>query len=267
MTTQEFSIEFDILYNNLASNAAPPLNEYEKSVFLTKAQSDIVLELYSGRNNLGLAFESSEEVREYLKPLITTKSIELRYVSESTEYWNLKGLVRYELIDTSASSVVDYTKDIMFRLKEEILEEEDFSDSTKYYKTYPVIPISLDELESVINNPFKGPKFGKRALRIDSKLPESTSGISNNITILMSNKTPTTSTLLYSYRIWYLRYPKPIVIKVGQANISEANGITIENVNITQETQCELPSSLHRMILERAVLYAKQAYIGGQTQA
>ena len=267
MTTQEFSIEFDILYNNLASNAAPPLNEYEKSVFLTKAQSDIVLELYSGRNNLGLSFESSEESREYLKPLITTKSIGLRYVSESQEYWNLKGLIRYELIDTSASSNVNYTQDIMFRLKEEILEEEDFRDSTKFYKTYPVIPISLDELESVINNPFKGPKYGKRALRIDSKLPESTSSISNYITILMSNKTPSTSTLTYSYRIWYLRYPKPIIIGVGSDNSSEANGITIENVGIKQDTQCELPASLHRMILERAVLLAKQAYIGGQTQS
>ena len=74
MTTQEFSIEFDILYNNLASNAAPPLNEYEKSVFLTKAQSDIVIELYSGRNNLGLAYDSTEEAREYLASLETKEN-------------------------------------------------------------------------------------------------------------------------------------------------------------------------------------------------
>ena len=37
MTTPEFSNEFDVLYNNIMSNAAPGLNEYEKSVFLTKA--------------------------------------------------------------------------------------------------------------------------------------------------------------------------------------------------------------------------------------
>ena len=36
MTTQEFSNEFDVLYNN-AGNQAPGLDEYEKSVFLTKA--------------------------------------------------------------------------------------------------------------------------------------------------------------------------------------------------------------------------------------
>jgi len=37
MTTGEFSNEFDLLYNNIMSNSAPGLNEYEKSVFLTKA--------------------------------------------------------------------------------------------------------------------------------------------------------------------------------------------------------------------------------------
>lgn len=265
MTTQEFSIEFDILYNNLASNAAPPLNEYEKSVFLTKAQSDIVLELYSGRNNLGLSFESSEEVSEYLKPLITSKVINLRYISESRDYWNLKDLLRYELVDNSASSTVDYQSDIMIRLREEILEEEDYSSSTTY-KTYPVIPVTLDTLDSILNNPFRGPKFGKRALRIDSKLPESTGSSKNNITILMSNETPSGSTLLFKYRVWYLRYPKPIIIGIPKANQAEANNVTIEGEDITDSSQCELPASLHRMILDRAVLYAKQAYIGGQAQ-
>ena len=37
MTNQEFSNEFDILYNNVASNQAPGLDEYEKAVFLTNA--------------------------------------------------------------------------------------------------------------------------------------------------------------------------------------------------------------------------------------
>lgn len=35
MTLEEFSNEFDILYNNITSNQAPPLDEYEKSVLLT----------------------------------------------------------------------------------------------------------------------------------------------------------------------------------------------------------------------------------------
>lgn len=42
MTTQEFSNEFDVLYNNIMSNQAPGLDEYEKSIFLTKAQEELV---------------------------------------------------------------------------------------------------------------------------------------------------------------------------------------------------------------------------------
>ena len=36
------SHEFDLLWNNIMSNQAPGLNDYEKSVFLTKAQDEIV---------------------------------------------------------------------------------------------------------------------------------------------------------------------------------------------------------------------------------
>ena len=51
MTNQEFSNEFDVLYNNIASNQAPGLNEYEKSVFLTKAQNEIVKNYFTDRKN------------------------------------------------------------------------------------------------------------------------------------------------------------------------------------------------------------------------
>ena len=74
MTNPEFSIEFDILYNNISSNKAPGLNEYEKSVFLTKAQEQIVTELYSGRNNTYNSFEETEEQRRYLSNLVCTGS-------------------------------------------------------------------------------------------------------------------------------------------------------------------------------------------------
>jgi hypothetical protein len=42
MTKQEFSYQFDVLYNNETSNQAPNLNEYEKSVFATKAEFEIL---------------------------------------------------------------------------------------------------------------------------------------------------------------------------------------------------------------------------------
>lgn len=65
MTTQEFSTEFDVLYNNVTSNQAPGLNEYEKSVFLTKAQSQLVNEYFNSRTDgFGGGFDGSQK-RQY----------------------------------------------------------------------------------------------------------------------------------------------------------------------------------------------------------
>ena len=51
MTVQEFSDEFDVLYNNIMSNQAPGLDEYEKSVFLTKAQYEVIKNYFNPKSN------------------------------------------------------------------------------------------------------------------------------------------------------------------------------------------------------------------------
>lgn len=70
MNNAEFSKEFDILYNNIMSNAAPGLDEYEKSVFLTNAQEGFVKDLYNGTGPT--SFEKDEEARRFLGELIDT---------------------------------------------------------------------------------------------------------------------------------------------------------------------------------------------------
>ena len=49
MTTEEFSNEFDALLNSYSTTEETPntieLDEYEKSVFLTKAQEDVVIDM------------------------------------------------------------------------------------------------------------------------------------------------------------------------------------------------------------------------------
>ena len=49
MTTVDFNIEFDLLYNNALSNSAPEINLYEKSLFLTQAQEEIIKESYDNK--------------------------------------------------------------------------------------------------------------------------------------------------------------------------------------------------------------------------
>ena len=51
MTLPEISREFDILYNNIMSNQAPGLDEYEKSVLLTKSQDEILKNYFNPSSN------------------------------------------------------------------------------------------------------------------------------------------------------------------------------------------------------------------------
>ena len=81
MTTEEFSNEFDTLLNSYSvidrfgkegNLPTIELDEYEKSVFLTKSQEEIIIDLYSGKNSFGDSFERTEEIRRYLSDLIKT---------------------------------------------------------------------------------------------------------------------------------------------------------------------------------------------------
>ena len=65
MTREEFSNGFDTMLNSYSASAmfgeestkqSVSLDEYEKSLFLTKAQDEIVISLYSGKNPYGDSF-------------------------------------------------------------------------------------------------------------------------------------------------------------------------------------------------------------------
>ena len=158
MTTQEFSNEFDTLLNSYSTT--PPygdenrlditLDEYEKSVFLTKAQEEIVVELYAGKNQFGESFERTEEIRRYLSDLIKTVVLSDKLtghvgLSKTSMFFELPEdvwLITYE----SAT------------LKDERLGCLDGEEAT-------IVPVTQDEYYRVAKNPFRGPSKG-RAVRL-----------------------------------------------------------------------------------------------------
>lgn len=141
MTIQEFSTEFDVLYNNVTSNQAPGLNEYEKSVFLTKAQSQLVNEYFNSRTDgFGGGFDGSQK-RQY----------------------DFSGLVRVErLFDINTfKERIDATEKLDRRSKvflfpqnyflavNEILSDEKWQ--------YSVIPLSYVEYQRLMLKPYNFP--------------------------------------------------------------------------------------------------------------
>lgn len=226
MTLLEFSSQFDILYNSIADNAAPPVNEYEKSVFLTQAQRDLIINIYSGRIK-SMSFESTEEARRYL----STIEKELNSIAldkmEGTEYQYLPLF----------NNGVNKPEDLWFITLESCQLEEGQCLSGKDIE---VRPVTHDDFHRTINNPFKG-TTDRRVLRLekDDKL-------------YLYSKVP-----LKSYTMNYIKKPQPIIL----VDIQDTYGVdyTIEGLNGPSE--CELHPVLHKEILNLAVQYAKNAYI------
>lgn len=238
MTVDEFDIRFDILYNNLASNAAPALNAYEKSVFLSQAQRDIIIELYNGRSIPGISFESTEEARAYLRNLLGVKN-SIEPISDDVatiSNWGKSNFREY-MLDLSDT---DWLNDVLFITYEEV----SYSSEEEYIKNIIpiVIPVKQDNLHELFRNPFKRPSKNK-VFRVDA-----------NKTIYLYSSYP-----IDKYTIFYIACPEPIILK----GIND-DTLTIDKVkcldNNSNEGSC--PEILHQVILERAVALAKQAYIG-----
>lgn len=226
MTNSEFSNEFDILFNNIISNQAPGLDAYEKSVFLTKAQEDIVLAYYTGRNESGDYFEGSEEVRQYLHTLV--HELEGDPITEDIPA-GISDNSKFYYLDTN----------YLFILSEYV--------KTSSGKKIKVVPVTSDEFLNIEDNPFRGPSKS-RVLRLDAVTP--TGG---RLQELVTDETIST----YIARV--LCKPHPIII-------GDLGGLTIDKSEYGDYEGCELPDSLHRKILDRAVLLAKASFASNPGQ-
>lgn len=191
MTTEEFSNEFDSLirnyyldstFNKQESPISLEFDEYEKSVFLTKAQESIIIEFYNGKNTLDNSFEKTEEVRKYLSSLVKTQIItEVNNtavgVSENSKFFTLPS-------------------DVWFITYESVIEQDT-------NKRCLVIPTTQDDYYRISNNPFKR-AGNKRALRLDNN------SLSEIITTYNVDR----------YLIRYLAKPDPIILTDLPNNLS-----------------------------------------------
>nr|DAL35214.1 MAG TPA_asm: hypothetical protein [Bacteriophage sp.] len=230
MTIDEFSNSFDTLLSSYApifnfgeeaSKQTITLDEYEKSVFLTKAQEEIVLSLYNGKNPYGEAFEGTEELRRYLSNLITEK-----YLKPIT---NTSGT---PLGLESRSKFFTLPEDLWFITLESVVVDNSKCGAEIIMKVYPV---KQDEYQVIKDNPFRGAN-DRRALRLD--LSE------GNVEIICK----------YMITIYYIRYIKkipPIILE------DLPNDLTIEGKS--EASDCILHEALHQKILDRAVQLALQS--------
>ena len=227
MTAAEFKNEFDIAYNNIMSNAAPPVNDYEVSVFLTKAQEELDKSTYLGRPNMFKSSDLNEDSREFLNPLIRQYS-QSNPVQEDA-YNNFK-IFKFAM-----------PEDLLYIQQESV--KLDTESPCLANKSLLVIPTTLDKLHKLLENPFKRPDNTK-AFRIAWFKTEP------GIYIAHSNTIKT-------YSMIYIKKPAPIIL----SDIS-IYGTTVDGFSSPLTPVCELHEGTHREIINRAVELAKSAYLG-----
>ena len=230
MTTQEFSNEFDVLYNNIMSNQAPGLDEYEKSIFLTKAQSEILKNYFNPKGNkYQEGFDDSEKRQIDFSTLI--KAVK-------PEAYSGGSYIKFD----DRSQLFQMPSDILFVLNETAINTVD---GTK--RLINIVPINFDEYSRIMSKPYKQPLKNQ-----GWRLFQSTGGVDFISEVIVKSDSTITD-----YKLRYVRRPKPIIL----TDLTDIySNVSIEG--LTEVTECELDPILHPEILQRAVELAKAAYTG-----
>lgn len=237
MILQEFSDQFEVLYNNVMSNAAPGLNEYEKSVFLTKAMYEIVKNYFNPKGNkYQEGFDDSAKRQVDFSMLIKTAKPTLTTSADSFD-------VR--------SKVCNLPTDMLDIINEVIV----LTDTQDHKFVRQIVPISYDDYTRAMNKPYKEPLKNQAWRIITGK--STANSITQPLAEIIINHNDLSMTA--EYRIRYVRKPAPIIL-VDLS--SEAGQVSIGG--LTGPSECELDSSIHEEILQRAVELAKAAYASDQ---
>ena len=222
MTTEEFSNEFDVLYNNIMSNQAPGLDEYEKSVFLTKAQDEIIKNYFNPKGNkYQEGFDGNEK-----------RQIDFSMIMESERKSDFG-----EGVFDSRGKTITLDGKVMMILNE-------YATVTRAEETIrlTVVPINYTEYSRLMSKPYKRPLKWQAWRLLTNEGGDRKAEI-----IVGPNDT------LTKYTIRYIKRPQAIIL-------TDLEGVTLDGTD--KEQECELDPILHQEILQRAVELAKAAYTG-----
>ena len=201
MDVQELSNLFDTLLQPYITKDVSgeqntlAFDEYEKSIFLTKAQEQIVLELYQ-------ELEQSEENRKYLSNLIKTGN----YVPVGEQDDTL-------INNTFKSYKVEIDDSVLFM----IYEQSTLSDENNCLngRIVSVVPTIHDDLDKVLKNPFKSPN-NRKVIRLD---------FDNKIELISKYN-------VSNYKVRYLKKPNPIIlVKLEDLNIDKKQEVSNGETN------------------------------------
>ena len=297
MTNEEFINEFDVLYNSITSNQAPGLNEYEKSVFLTKAQDEIVKSYFNPRNNKTQeGFDSNER-----------RQIDFSMIMRSQSYKAISAIDDKSISISDAPDVINTLGELQPYIKPN--ENIENNRTPKYKINSDILPklnpanfeVSISPLGPITISPFTESFFDMRDnTKSISIEPNLLMFINEYVTVTRGSNNTRLVVLPINYteysRIMNKPFKRPLRNQAWRL-LDNSNGykkaeliigpnddidsytvryikrprairlidFTNDNVTIDGEStiqSCELDPILHQEILQRAVELAKASYSG-----
>ena len=287
MSVEEMDNMFDVLYNNITSNQAPGLNAYEKSIFLTKGQDEILKNYFNPKskgNNTQEGFDDSVKRQvdfSMLTTVATTSATSYTYslVSDKTDKDNKPVYSRTET--TAPKSTYSYT--VAYDAEGNVLKDEkgnvlyirnegtdvsdfgtplfDMRENTKSITLPSKLMYAINEMVEVTRNdkkillqviPVKFDEYSRLMCKPYKRpLKYQAWRLTNNDVVNKADIVVGPSDTLTKYTIRYVRRPNPIIV-------SDLDGLTIDG--ISHASECELDPIIHTEILQRAVELAKIAW-------
>lgn len=287
MSVEEMDNMFDVLYNNITSNQAPRLNAYEKSIFLTKGQDEILKNYFNPKskgNNTQEGFDGSAKRQvdfSMLTTVATTSATSYTYslVSDKTDKDNKPVYSRTET--TAPKSTYSYT--VAYDAEGNVLKDEkgnvlyirnegtdvsdfgtplfDMRENTKSITLPSKLMYAINEMVEVTRNdkkillqviPVKFDEYSRLMCKPYKRpLKYQAWRLTNNDVVNKADIVVGPSDTLTKYTIRYVRRPNPIIV-------SDLDGLTIDG--ISHASECELDPIIHTEILQRAVELAKIAW-------
>lgn len=232
ITVKELEDQFDVLYNSITSNQAPGLDIYEKSVFLTKAQTDVILSYFNERKNrVFQGYDGSlERQADFTKLTKSTKATPTASANFDTR---------------SNSKSVPMPTDILLILNEYVKVNRSSDTGTAKEHRLTVIPMEYTEYNRLMSKPYKRP-LHYQAWRLITY----TTSVHYDLVVGPQDE-------ITEYGVRYIKKPQPIIL-------GDLDDLTIEGKSF-EDTKgvIEIDDILIEAVLQRAVELAKASYTGG----
>lgn len=225
MTAEQMKYEFEVAYDRISNFEAPGYTEKEISTFLTKAQEQLVLELYRSRDHY------KEDTKKSLNMLRDKTDI----VAFATGPYHNSFLA-----NLPASVFLVYNESAYF--------------TTSSLHSHPLASLEDVRVKPIDDDFYHANKFNpykKPSVRLVWRIDYHTTNDRQHLYVFDSFCTPSKVT------VFFYKKPTPIIVAWSQYIVADGS---IDGVNWSAHTaaslNCALDSIVHRDIVDRAVQIA-----------